>query len=118
MYILRSIIALVVVIWLVNVLLKYLSQYTNKQTTTIEIIERVSVSKSSSLALVKIVNQYYLMSISENTSEILREFTEEEHLEIEEQLKEKAANEPLALSKTFEIKKLKEKYANFFDQSK
>lgn len=118
LYVLRSIIALVVVIWSVNVVLKYLNQYTSKQTKSIEIIERVSVSKSSSLAIVKVLNQYYLMNFSENSSEMIREFTEEQTEEIEKIFSEQEDGEPSEFFKGFNFKELKEKYLSFFNQKK
>jgi len=117
LYVLRSIIALIVVIWLVNVILKYLNQYTNKQTKVIEIIERISVSKTSSLPIVKVLSQYYLFSFSENSSKMLREFTEEEAKAIHKKSRQEADTGSIEFFKDFDLKELKEKYSNFFNQN-
>jgi len=115
LYVFRSIIALVIVIWLVNVILKYLSQYSNKQSKSIEIIERISVSKVSSLAIVRIVHQYYLMSFSEDDIDVLREFDDEEVKEIEKILNQQEEAKPLENIKNINLKEVKEKYSNFFN---
>lgn len=88
LYTLRSIIALIGVLWLANFVLKYIDQYANKQTKSIQVIERTSVSKSSSLAIVKIMEQYYVMSISEHSTEILERLSDEDIQILEKQIKE------------------------------
>lgn len=117
LYVLRSIAALIVVIWLANVALKYLNKYSNHKTRSIQIIERISVTKTSSLAIVKIVNDYYLMSFSDNTSETLQKFSSEEAEIIEAKMLEQEESEPMEVVKNFDFSELKEKYANFFDRS-
>lgn len=117
LYILRSIAALIVVIWLANVALKYLNKYSNHKTRSIQIIERISVSKTSSLAIVKIVNDYYLMSFSENTSETLQKFSHEEAKEIEARQKEQEQQEPMEVLKKVDFTELKQKYASYFDRN-
>ena len=86
LYILRTLVALVIVIWLANVAIKYLNNYSKNDMRNIQIVERISVSKASSLAIVKIVNEYYLMSFSEDKNEIVQKFSKEEVFEIEERL--------------------------------
>lgn len=112
LYILRSIAALILVIWLANIALKYLNKYSNAETKSIRIIERISVSKTSSLAIVKILNDFYLMSLTEKNSEILRKFDAEEVKKIEKQQKK-----PLETASLFSLKEVKEKYTNYFDHS-
>lgn len=114
LYILRSIVALVIVIWLANLALKYLNKYSNHKTRLIQIIERISVSKTSSLAIVKIVDTYYLMSFSENTSETLHKFSQEEAEDIEARQKKE---EPTEVLKKIDFKELKEKHKSYFDRS-
>lgn len=118
LYVLRSIVALLIVIWVANVLLKYVNQHMNKQTRTMQIIERITVSKSSSLAIVKIINQYYLMSFTEDTSEILREFTHEEIEEMEKPFNKQEEVESKASLNKIGFSYLKEKYKHFFEQKK
>lgn len=116
-YILRSIFALILIIWLANVLLGKLNQYIQRQSTSIQVIERFSINKNSSLAIVKVVNTYYLMSFNENNSEILKEFAAEEVNDIldvmREQEKERARSSIAALDLT----KIKRKYADFFGKN-
>lgn len=117
-YILRSIFALILIIWLANVLLRKLSKYMQGQSTTIQVIERFSTSKKSSLAIVKIVNNYYLMSFNENNSEILKEFAADEVDDIKNVLREQehAKSEPFFTEIDFE--KMKSKYAEFFGKNR
>lgn len=124
LYVVRSIVALVVVIWLANVVLKYLNKYSNNTTKSIQIVERISVSKTSSLAIVKIVGNYYLMSFSENSSETIKQFSEAEVKEIEAKLALQEASDPVnavkefdfSRLKEFDLKDLKSKYSQLFEQ--
>lgn len=117
-YILKTIIALIVVIWLANIALKYINKLSNNQNKSIQVVERISVSKGSSLAIVKIVNEYYLMSFSENTSETLQKFSPEEALEIEARLEQQQSPQPSELLESFDWKKTIEKFAHYFEQQK
>ena len=118
LYILRSIGGLIVVIWLANVALKYLNQLNNGEMKSIQIVERLSVHKSSSLAIVKIVNDYYLMSFSEQKTETLQKFTAEEAREIEERLEQKETINPTESFKNIDLTVVKEKFAHYFEQQK
>jgi|GEM_PF-2488948 len=69
----KTIIVLLMVIFMANGILKYLNSYMMGKNRFIKIIERVAVNKNSALAIVKICDQYYLMSLSEDRNEILRE---------------------------------------------
>lgn len=110
LYILRSILALIFIIWLANLLLGKLNQYMKGRTQSIEVIERFSVTKNSSLAIVKVVNNYYLMSFSENQNEILKEFSAAEVYEIIELKKVEEAKNPIVEENWHELSKWKEKY--------
>jgi|SRR5699024_7664690 len=114
-YVLKSIGALILVIWLANVALKYMNKYSNNGTKSIQIIERISVSKTSSLAIVKIVDDFYLMSFSEKNSEVLERFSKKEAAKIErQQEKQKKTIKTVSL---FNLTEVKEKYIQFFDRS-
>lgn len=117
-YILRSIGGLIVVIWLANVALKYLNHFNNGEMKTIQVVERLSVHKSSSLAIVKIVNEYYLMSFSEQKTETLQKFTAEEAREIEQRLEQKEALDPTEAFKNISFTGVKEKFSHYFEQQK
>lgn len=118
LYILRSIGGLIVVIWLANVALKYLNNFNNGEMKSIQVVERLSVHKSSSLAIVKIVNDYYLMSFSEQKTETLQKFTAEEAHEIEQRLEQKEAIDPAEAFKNIDLTAVKEKFAHYFEQQK
>lgn len=116
LYILRSIGGLIIVIWLANIALKYLNHFNNGEMKTIQVVERLSVHKSSSLAIVKIVNDYYLMSFSEQKTETLQKFTAEEAREIEERLEQKETINPTEAFKNIDLTVVKEKFAHYFEQ--
>lgn len=77
-YVFKSVLALIVIIFLANKLLQYLNSVMKKQAKTIQIIERMPINKSSSLCIVEMLGKYYLMSFTEGRNEILKEFTETE----------------------------------------
>lgn len=117
-YIVRSLLALAVIIFLANVVLKKLQQYSSQSNQSIQILERVSVSKASALALVKIGGQIYLMSLTETSSEILRELSAAEVQVIEKQqleIEEKQADAPTLLDT---LKEFQKKYQEMFPDNK
>lgn len=117
-YVLRSIFALILIIWLANVLLGKLNKYTQDQSKSIQIIEQFSISKNSSLAIVKIVNHYYLMSFNENSSEILKEFAIDEVDEIQEMIENREDSKLTEYFTEINFVKMKDKYARFFEKDK
>lgn len=88
-YVLKSVLALIVIIFLANKLLSYMNTMMNKQTKAIRIIERMPVNKNSSMCIVEMLGSYYLMSFTEGRNEILKEFTEAESQAIIAMRKEK-----------------------------
>ncbi|MFL2132526.1 flagellar biosynthetic protein FliO [Desemzia sp. FAM 24101] len=62
-----------------------------KQAKTIQVIERMPINKSSSLCIVEMLGNYYLMSFTEGRNEILKEFTTEESQAIVAMQTEKVA---------------------------
>lgn len=88
-YVLKSVLALIVIIFLANKLLDYMNTIMNKQTKAIRIIERMPVNKNSSMCIVEMLGSYYLMSFTEGRNEILKEFTEDESQAIIAMRKEK-----------------------------
>ena len=93
-YVFKSIAMLAVVLLLVNIILKQLNHTMTKQTRVIQVIERTSVSKNASLAVVKMGESYYAMSFADAQSTILKELTEEEVTSV----LEKNAETPSALT--------------------
>lgn len=88
--VLKMIIFLIVIIYAINWTLKYLNRYTNQSSEVIEVIQRLGVSKSSSIAIVKILDQHYIMSLSDNQNQIIKILTAEEVAAYEATLKSPA----------------------------
>lgn len=86
-YLLKSIAALVLIIYLANLLLRYLNGLSSKKTQSLQVIERLPLSKTSSLCIVKVVETYYLMSFTEGKNELLKTLSEAE-IRVIEQLQE------------------------------
>ncbi|WP_313628663.1 flagellar biosynthetic protein FliO [Enterococcus italicus] len=76
--IVKTFILLGVVIYLISLSLKFLNRYTNRVTRGISILQKVSVTKSSSIGVIKIAETYYVMSFSETQNQILKELTVDE----------------------------------------
>ncbi|GEN50630.1 flagellar biosynthetic protein FliO [Alkalibacterium pelagium] len=123
----QMITALVVIVFLANFLLKKLNGIQQPSSQVIKIIERVQVSKSSSLCIVQVESEYMLMSISETSNEVIKTFTDEEKEAIQQRLAKKqhsheagqltsqvaAFSNDRAASLTTYIKKWKKQYAEF-----
>lgn len=117
-YIVRSIFALAAIILLANFILKKLQDYSTNQNQSIEILERVSVTKASALALVKVGGQIYLMSLTENDSEILRELSTEEVAVIEKQQVERKEKNEEASTLLESLKNFQDEYQEMFSNKK
>lgn len=78
--VIKMIVFLIVIIYAINWSLKYLNRYTNQTSDAIQVIQRLGVNKSSSLAIVKILDQYYIMSLSEQQNQIIKILSPEEVL--------------------------------------
>lgn len=76
--IIQMILALALIIFLANFLLKKLGSFQKSTSQIIKIIERVPVSKSSSLCIVQVESEYMLMSLSESSNEVIKTFSDEE----------------------------------------
>lgn len=85
----QMVLALIIIIFLANITLKKLGSFQKSTGQVIQIIERVSVSKTSSLCIVSVGSDYMLMSISETSSEVIQIFTEDEKKSIDETLAKK-----------------------------
>ncbi|MEC6747127.1 flagellar biosynthetic protein FliO [Marinilactibacillus sp. XAAS-LB27] len=83
---LQMVAALIFIIVLANYLLKKLNRINQGNSKAIKIIERVPVSKNSSLCIVQVGSQYFLMSFSDQSSEVIKEFTQEEKEDIQQRL--------------------------------
>lgn len=83
---LQMLFVLFLIIILANFLLKRLDRINQVRSKAIKIIERVPVSKSSSLCIVQIGTQYMLMSFSESGNEVIKEFSQKEKEDIQKRI--------------------------------
>lgn len=121
-YVIKSILALAVIIFAANFSLKYLNTFMTKKGKAIRIIERTAINKSSSICIVEIAGTYYVMSFTDTRNEILRELTESEK---EAVIKTQTASEdeqqtPFfseAKSKPF-LKQLQSRYQSLYEKRK
>lgn len=114
--IIKNLIILGIVIVLANIVLRYVNRYMTKNNNIIKIIERLSTNKDSSICVVMISGEYYLMSFTKESHTILKDLDREE---IEDILKEKREN--LDEEFKFELgyfKNMKEKTKNYFEMGK
>lgn len=72
---LKMVVGLVVVIVLINLCLKYLQKVVAPQDEKLRIIKKVTVSKTSALGIVQVLDRYYLMSLAEQGSTVISELT-------------------------------------------
>ena len=124
-YVVKSVVALIVIILAANYGLKYLSTFMTKRNQVIKVIERTPISKSSALSIVEIADTYYLMSFTDTRNEILRELTTEEKEKITANIEEtkqvvpmkaKNTNSGKKTSQTF--KTLQSQYQSFYEKRK
>lgn len=121
-YVVKSIFALVVIIFIANYSLKYLNTFMTKKGKAIRIIERTAINKSSSICIVEIAGTYYVMSFTETRNEILRELTETEKMSVihsqkidesNQEVPDSLKNKPVQLFKQFQTT-----YQNFYEKRK
>lgn len=78
LYIGKSFIVLIFVIFAINYLLKLLDRFVNKNGKYITMIERIPLNRTSSLCVVKVADSYFLMSCTDSKNEILKELNIDE----------------------------------------
>ncbi|EDP69234.1 Flagellar biosynthesis protein FliZ [Carnobacterium sp. AT7] len=124
-YVLKSVVALVVIIFAANYGLKYLNTFMTKKNQVIKVIERTPISKSSALSIVEIADTYYLMSFTDTRNEILRELTAEEKAKITKSIEEVLPATPVKQKKAISSKKniqtfktLQSQYQSFYEKRK
>ena len=93
----QTIILLLIVIGLANISLRYLNKHIKKHNKLIKVIERVSISNNSSIAIVEICGDYYLMSFTSADNRILEKL---EKGKIENIVKEIKDNKDLTNDKS------------------
>lgn len=109
----QMLIALSVTVLLANFLLKKLNNVSRSTSDVIKVIERVPVSKSSSLSIVQVESEYLLMSISETKSEVIKTFTQDEKEAIQKRLIESSQAKEVSSKLgpyTERIKDIREKF--------
>ncbi|CAH0417892.1 flagellar biosynthetic protein FliO [Periweissella ghanensis] len=90
--IIQTIVMLLVVIYLINITLKLLAKHSTQKDAAIQIIQKVAVTKTSALAIVKIVDQYYVMSLAEQQNQIVRELNPAEQAQVAAEIATRQAN--------------------------
>ena len=93
----QTIILLLIVIGLANISLRYLNKHIKKHNKLIKVIERVSISNNSSIAIVEICGDYYLMSFTNTNNKVLEKLDREK---IENTIKEIKDNKDLTNDKS------------------
>ncbi|WP_414838998.1 flagellar biosynthetic protein FliO [Carnobacterium sp. TMP28] len=121
-YVVKSIVALVVIIFIANYSLKYLNTFMTKKGKAIRIIERTAINKNSSICIVEIAGTYYVMSFTETHNEILRELNDSEKEAIIQTQEVDVSNltspNPLNSNLTHWIKQFQTRYQNFYEKRK
>ncbi|WP_225743905.1 flagellar biosynthetic protein FliO [Marinilactibacillus sp. Marseille-P9653] len=119
----QMVVALLFIIVLANYLLKKLNGLNQGKSKAIKIIERVPMSKNSSLCIVQVGSQYFLMSFSDQSSEVIKEFTQEEKEDIQQRIFQKnTVITEVADTKKFSgnlkelLEQLKSKYNDSFNK--
>lgn len=80
--VLQTFIVLIIVIALAHISLRLLNKYMVKQNKIIKIWEKTSVNNNSSIGVIEVTGNYYLMSFTQNENKILKELEKEEVEEI------------------------------------
>lgn len=121
-YVVKSIFALAIIIFIANYSLKYLNTFMTKKGKAIQIIERTAINKSSSICIVEIAGTYYLMSFTEARNEILRELTEVEKAAVikTQETAEGIQDKPNVSNgkPTQFLKQLQSRYQNLYEKRK
>lgn len=76
--IIQMIIILIIVIFGANISLKFINKNMFKNNKLIKIIEKVPLSNTSSLGIVEICGNYYLMSFTGSDNKIIKELDKDE----------------------------------------
>ena len=98
----KMIAGLAAVLLLIVLTLKYLNRFTSQANENFRVVKKIAVTKSSSLAIVLIVDKYYVMSFSEQENKIIKE-------EAEKLIRENRQNEERQLEMAENFKKIFEK---------
>lgn len=102
----KMIAGLAAVLLLIVLTLKYLNRFTSQANENFRVVKKIAVTKSSSLAIVLIVDKYYVMSFSEQENKIIKELSKEES---EKLIRENRQNGERQLEMAENFKKIFEK---------
>ncbi len=86
----KMIFVLILVILIANVTLKFLNSKINSKGRMIKIVEKISVDAHSSIGIVQIMGDYYLMSFTEKENLILKDLSKDD---VDQYLLDKTINE-------------------------
>lgn len=76
--VIKLIVFLLIIIYLINISLKYLAKYSNQASNKLRIIQKLNVTKTSAIGIVQIGEKYYVMSLAEQQNQIISELTASE----------------------------------------
>ena len=79
----KTIVFLLAIILLIRITLIYVDKYSKNKSQNIKIIEKVSLGKDTSIVIVFLCGNYFLMSISQTENKIIKELNDAEVKELE-----------------------------------
>jgi flagellar protein FliO/FliZ len=97
----KLIIGLLIVVYLINIFLKFLNHYSLQTNKTFRILQKIPVSKSSSIGIVQIVDRVYVMSFSEQQNQILFEMPADEAKKLLAELQQTTPADPKKMQQSF-----------------
>ncbi|MFT9450925.1 flagellar biosynthetic protein FliO [Liquorilactobacillus ghanensis] len=99
----KLIIGLLIVVYLINIFLKFLNHYSLQTNKSFRILQKIPVSKSSSIGVVQVVDRVYVMSFSEQQNQILFELPAEEAQKLLTEVQRSTAAEPKKMQQNFAV---------------
>ncbi|KRM88638.1 hypothetical protein [Liquorilactobacillus vini] len=116
----KMIIGLVIVIYLINIFLKFLNHYSLTTNKAFRILQKIPVSKSSSIGIVQILDHVYVMSFSESQNEILFELSTQETQQLLKLIDQQNLSDTKQVKQTFQelIRKFQGNLQNRHDDKK
>ncbi|KRM05960.1 hypothetical protein FC89_GL000824 [Liquorilactobacillus ghanensis DSM 18630] len=99
----KLIIGLLIVVYLINIFLKLLNHYSLQTNKSFRILQKIPVSKSSSIGVVQVVDRVYVMSFSEQQNQILFELPAEEAQKLLTEVQLSTAAEPKKMQQNFAL---------------
>jgi flagellar protein FliO/FliZ len=116
--VIKMIVGLIIVIYLINIFLKYLNRYSLKTNKAFRILQKIPVSKSSSIGVIQILDHVYVMSFSESQNQILFELSPQEAKKFLAVLKQQTFPEKEESKQSFQavLAKIKREWQNRQDK--